>query len=180
MSDFETTIETARLRMRKPRIEDFSASAAMWADPEIVRHISGTPSTVEASWSRSIRYAGHWTIFGFGYWIVEELQSNAFVGEVGFAYHRREITPPIGVPEIGWVLARSAHGQGYATEAVRAAIGWAQRHIHTDKIACLIAPGNVASIRVAEKCGFALSSRTSYANSPALIYRRPLRSGGGT
>lgn len=160
--------------MREPRIADFSASAAMWGDAEVVRYITGTPSTAEASWSRLIRYAGHWKLLRYGYWIVEELESGAFVGEAGFANYRREITPAIAVPEAGWVLARNAHGKGFATEAVAAAIGWAQKHIDTDEIACLIAPENVASVRVAEKCGFRLACRTSYLDSDALIYRRPL------
>jgi RimJ/RimL family protein N-acetyltransferase len=158
--------------MRQPRLDDFLASAAMWADPEIVRHISGTPSTNEQTWSRLLRYIGHWAALGMGYWVVEEAATGKFVGEVGFAYHRRNIEPPIDVPELGWVIARGAQGKGYATEAARAAVAWAKQRLDAvDEIACIIAPENRASIHVAEKCGFTLACETSYMNLPALVYR---------
>ncbi|HYL27142.1 MAG TPA: GNAT family N-acetyltransferase [Candidatus Nitrosotalea sp.] len=161
--------------MRKPRLDDLAASAAMWGDPEITRHITGSPSTTEQSHSRLLRYIGHWAEFQFGYWLVEESVSGTFVGEVGFAHYHRDIEPAITVPELGWVIARRAQRKGYATEAVRAAISWAQRHLAgTDEIACIIAPDNVASIRVAEKCGFTLARETSYMNLPTLVYSRPL------
>jgi len=161
--------------MRQPRLDDFAASAAMWSDPEIVRHISGTPSTLEQSWSRLLRYIGHWTALGFGYWIVEESATGAFAGEVGFARYRREIIPPIDVPELGWMIVRDAHGKGYATEAARAAIAWGERRLGgTAEIACIVAPENVASIRVAEKCGFAFACKTTYMTLPTHVYKRDL------
>ena len=78
--------------MRLHRIEDFDASAAMWADPEIVRHISGVPATREQSWARIMRYRGHWSLLDYGYWVVEDRATGMFIGEVGFADYHREIT----------------------------------------------------------------------------------------
>jgi RimJ/RimL family protein N-acetyltransferase len=107
--------------------------------------------------------------------VVEERATGDFVGEVGFANHRRDIEPPITVPELGWVLARGFQGKGYATEAARAAIAWGRRHFsETGETACIIAPENLASIHVAEKLGFTLVCETSYMQLPTLIYRRPL------
>ncbi len=169
-------IETPRLIMRPPGTDDFAASAAMWSDPEIVRFISGTPSTREQSWARLLRYAGHWAILGFGYWAVEERATGTFVGEVGFADYHRDIEPSLdGIPEVGWVFARSAHGKGYATEAVRASIAWGEEHFSgIREIACIIAPENLASIRIAEKCGFTLVRHTIYQEQPTLLYTRAL------
>jgi RimJ/RimL family protein N-acetyltransferase len=168
------TIETARLVMRLPRIGDFDASAAMWADPEVVRHISGVPASREQSWSRILRYSGHWTLLNYGYWLVEERDTGQFVGEVGFADYHREIQPSLdGIPELGWALARHAHGKGYATEAVRASLRWAAMHFASStQIASLIAPENLASVRVAEKCGFRLWQEGRYHNEPVLLYIR--------
>lgn len=166
---------TRRLRLRRPRMNDFGASAAMWADPEIVRHISGKPSTAQQSWGRLLTYIGHWTVFRFGYWVVEERTTGAFVGEVGFANYRRDIEPAITVPELGWVIARGSWGKGYATEAAGAAIAWGRRRFtETAETACIIAPENRASIHVAEKLGFTLACETSYMQLPTLIYRRAL------
>src|SRR5690242_18830997 len=117
------TIETPRLLMRPHTLADYAATAAMWAEPAVVKYISGTPSTPEQSYSRLLRYAGHWEMLGYGYWVVEDRASGRFIGEVGFADYRREIDPPLhGMPELGWALAPDAHGHGYATEAVKAAI----------------------------------------------------------
>jgi RimJ/RimL family protein N-acetyltransferase len=167
-------IETARLVMRLHRVGDFDASAAMWADPEVVRHISGVPSSREQSWSRILRYSGAWTLLNYGYWLVEERETGEFVGEVGFADYHREIQPSLaGMPELGWVLARHAHGKGYATEAVRASILWAETHFAPSaQIACMIAPENAASVRVAEKCGFRLWQDACYHNDQVHLYIR--------
>ena len=85
----------------------------MWADPTVVRHIGGKPSSLEESWSRLLRYGGLWSLLGYGYWLVEERGSGAFVGEVGFADFRRELEPGFaGAPEAGWVLTAAARGRG--------------------------------------------------------------------
>jgi RimJ/RimL family protein N-acetyltransferase len=169
-------IETPRLRMRLHRLDDFDDFAAMWADAQVVEHITGTPSTREQTWARLLRYAGHWAMMGYGYWVVKERESGAFVGEVGFADYRRKIEPSLeGIPELGWVLAAHAHGKGYATEAARAAVDWGEEHFtHVPRIACIIAPQHHASIRVAEKCGFTLLTQTTYLGSPTLVYTRSM------
>jgi RimJ/RimL family protein N-acetyltransferase len=162
------TLETARLRMRAHRAGDFEDFAAMWSDAAVVRYISGRPFSREESWSRLLRHGGHWAMLGFGFWAVEETATGAFVGEVGFLDLHRDISPPITVPEVGWVLAPRAHGKGYATEAVRAALDWKPG---TDLV-CLIHPENRASIRVAEKCGFRERERTSYHGQPTIVFGR--------
>ena len=101
----------------------------MWADPVVTRHIGGRPFTREEVWARLLRYRGHWAHLGYGFWLIEDKASGEFLGETGFAEFQRAILPPIeGTPEIGWVLATRAHGLGYATEAVRAAVAWGDKH----------------------------------------------------
>ena len=147
-------LETERLRLRGHRLDDYASCAAMWADPVVTRHF-GQPLSGEESWNRLLRYVGHWALLGFGYWVVEEKATSAFIGEVGFADWKRNIEPSLGeMPEIGWVLASPSHGKGYATEAVRAAIAWGEGHFGESRTACIIDPGNLPSIRVAEKCGY--------------------------
>ena len=63
-------LRTDRLTMRPHRLEDFPDTAALWADPEVVRFIGGHPLSREESWARFLRYLGHWTALGFGYWTV--------------------------------------------------------------------------------------------------------------
>jgi RimJ/RimL family protein N-acetyltransferase len=120
-----------------------------------------------------LRYGGLWTFLGFGYWAVEERDSARFVGEVGFADFKREIEPPLdGQPEIGWVLAPWAHGRGFATEAVGAALAWGDRRWAGQPTVCLIAPANLASLRVAAKSGYREFARTTYQGGSTILLRR--------
>src|SRR5580698_334184 len=168
-----SVIETERLRLRGHCPADFAVSAAMWADPVVTRHIGGRPQTEEETWSRLLRYAGHWALLGFGYWAVEEKATGSFVGELGFADYKRELQPALhGTPEIGWVLASPAHGKGYATEAVRAAVAWGDAHFPSAGTACIIAPENLASIRVAAKCGYSRPQPATYKGKPTLLFVR--------
>ncbi len=145
----------------------------MWADPEVVKYISGVPSTLQATWFRMMRYLGHWALLGFGYWAVEDKATKAFAGEVGFADFKRDIDPPIaGIPELGWVIKTAMHGQGFATEAVRAAAEWGDAHLESKRTVCMVAPENLASIRVAEKAGFAEYARTTFMGEPTVMYER--------
>jgi RimJ/RimL family protein N-acetyltransferase len=139
------TLESERLILRGHRLDDFAESAAMWANPEVTRFIGGRPFSEEETWVRLLRYVGHWSLLGFGYWVVREKSSGRFVGEVGFAECRRDIVPSIlGQPEIAWVLAPWAHGQGFATEATTTAIGWGEAHFGPVRTVCLISPENLA------------------------------------
>ena len=178
------TIETARLTLGGHTPADLRDAATMWADPEVTRHIGGRAFTEEEVWARLLRYAGMWSLLGFGYWVVRERDTGRFVGEVGLADYRREITPPLdGVPEVGWALATWSHGRGFATEAVSAALAWSDAHFAARRVAgpsavpssrtvCIIAAENAASIRVAAKCGYQPAAPASYRGQPITIYER--------
>lgn len=166
-------LETARLRLRGHRLHDFPDCKAMWTDPVVFRHIGGKPFSPEEVWTRLLRYVGHWAWLGFGYWAVEEKASGRFIGELGFGNFQRDIEPSLSdVPELGWALVSQAHGKGYATEGVGAAIAWGDQHFGQARTACLIHPDNAASIRVAEKCGYRQLRRTPYKDHDVLWFER--------
>jgi RimJ/RimL family protein N-acetyltransferase len=172
-------IETARLRLRGHRIAVFGDCAAMWADPGVVRHIGGRPFAAEETWAKILRYAGLWSLLGFGYWAIEEKASGRYVGDVGFADFKREVNPSFdGAPEIGWALVPWVHGQGFATEAIGAATGWGDGHFGAERTLCMIDPDNAASIRVAEKCGYREYARATYKGQPTILFRRQGRVAG--
>ncbi len=168
-----SNIDTERLTMCCPRIEDFEESLAMWADPQVVRYITGKPATAEDMWARLLRYVGHWQLMGFGFWVVREKSTGRFVGEVGLADFRRDIVPSLGgSKEAGWVLSPWAQGKGYATEAVRAALRWAEHRFGPERVVCIIDPANEASLKVAHKCGFREFSRGTYKGGPSVMFER--------
>ncbi len=168
-------LETDRLVLDGHRADDLDALAAMWADECVVRHIGGRVSTRQESWFRLLRYRGLWPVLGYGYWAVREKQSGRFMGDVGFADFRRGVEPSIdGRPEAGWVLAEWAHGRGYATEALAAALHWLDRATPHREVASLIDDAHRASMRVAGKCGFVRTgtARIDAAESILLVRTR--------
>ena len=166
-------IDTPRLRLRAHRVDDFAACAALWADPAVTRHIGGRPSSAEEAWTKLLRYAGLWSLLGFGYWAIEEKLTGGFIGELGFADFKRDIVPSLdGRPELGWALASRVHGKGYATEAVRAAVAWGEAHFGSRRTVCLIHPDNLPSLRVAAKAGYRELQRTNYKGLPTIIFSR--------
>lgn len=165
-------IETERLILRGHRLDDFDACAAMWSDPIVTRYIGGKPSTAQQSWFRMLRYLGHWDLLKYGYWAVEEKSSGSYVGELGFADFRRDIEAVSDAPELGWALVSSAHGKGYATEALRAVVAWGDENLDAVRTVCIIHPDNAASIRVAEKCGYREFERVAFGGEPSILYER--------
>ncbi len=166
-------LETPRLILRAHRREDLDACAAMWGDPAMVRHISGRPSTRPEAWRRLLAYAGHWVLMGFGYWAVVEKASGRFIGDVGLSDFKRGVDPRLDdAPEIGWLIAPAAQGRGYATEAAHAALDWIEQALAPPRTACLIDPGNEASLRIAATLGYHETARVELNGSPALVLER--------
>lgn len=144
----------------------------MWADPAVTRHLGG-PLTREDTWARLLRYSGHWTLLGHGFWLIEETATGRYAGDAGFGSLKREISPRFEYPEQGWVLAQWAQGRGFATEAGRAMIAWARSHFGPVPLECLIAPDNAASLRVADKLGYREYARANYKGHLSVLLRRP-------
>lgn len=163
-------LETPRLRMRGHRPEDLEQCSKLWGDAAVVRYVGGKPLAREEVWARMLRYVGHWAWMSYGLWVVEEKTTERFMGEVGFANHKRDTQPSFaGEPELGWVLAPQFHGKGYATEAVQAAMRWGFGRFGARRTVCMIHPENGASLRVAEKCGFHEWQRALYRGEPTIL-----------
>lgn len=171
---FEVSVlETERLILRGRRVDDFPAYADMWAHPDVVRYTAGKPLSREEAWIKFARMAGLWALTGYGFWAVEEKASGKFIGEAGPAEFRRDIEPSLdGKPEFGWGFIPSVYGQGYATEAVSAALDWALKTRTEETYCCIIDRENAASIRVAAKCGFRKTTETVYKGAPVHIFER--------
>jgi RimJ/RimL family protein N-acetyltransferase len=101
------------------------------------------------------RLVADWTLrnlFIFGVW---EKATGAYVGESYLANADWE-APRI---EVGYFVVQSSTGKGYATEAARATIGYAFAHLKVIRVDLCCAADNVASMRVAERCGFVQEGR---------------------
>ena len=162
-------VETPRLVMRGFSEGDLDAWAAIRADPIVAEHVGGVMDRA-SSWSRMAEYIGHWALRGYGQWAVVERSSGELVGRCGLWF-------PEGWPEleVGWTLAHSVWGRGYATEAGAASIEWGRSTLGLTRIASVISPGNERSIAVAERLGMTFDRTTKLADDEVVdVYAKSL------
>jgi RimJ/RimL family protein N-acetyltransferase len=165
-------LETSRLRLRGHTVNDLPACVALWSDPNVTKFITGRPSTTQQTWSRVLAYTGHWALMGFGYWAIEERASGDFVGELGFADFKREVSPHMtGVPELGFALASHVHGRGYASEAVRAALAWSDAHLRARTV-CIVTADNRPSLHIVLKNGYGVLEKLTYNEQDVVLLAR--------
>ncbi len=166
-------LETERLILRPFRADDLAADNALWCEPDVYKFMAGKPSTLEDTWRGILQTIGHWHVLGYGYWAIEEKASGRFIGNMGFGDFRREMVPDMNdTPEAGWVLMTAYHGMGLGTEALAAVTAWGDANLPHDKTACIISPENPASIRLAQKFGYAQVAQTTYKGDPTLLLQR--------
>jgi RimJ/RimL family protein N-acetyltransferase len=144
---FGPTLETPRLLLRPPSVEDFEPWAALMADAEHVRYIGGAQPRAVA-WRGLMAMIGCWAANGFAMFSVIEKSTGRWIGRVG-------PWSPEGWPgtEVGWTLARDAAGQGYAREAAETSIDWAFDTLGWADVIHTIDPDNAPSIALARRLG---------------------------
>lgn len=149
-------LKTSRLRLREWRPADEEPMAFINRDPEVTRYLN-RPVDEAAIGAFFALVTEHWSTHGFGFWAIELRQSsgpNPLIGFVGIAYPT--FLPEVADrPELGWRLARSAWGQGYATEAATAARDDAFRRLDFPEVISIVHPQNGRSQRLAAKLGMA-------------------------
>jgi RimJ/RimL family protein N-acetyltransferase len=150
------TLTTDRLIIAPLSASRFNEHFSNMSDARVVEWLgSGQPQERIEAWRRFCQGAGLWALLGYGYWGVIERASDRMIGMGGFARFERGIPQLEGFPEAGWAFAHNAWGKGIASEFLTAILTWADASIDAAQIRCIISPGNGASIRVAEKNGFA-------------------------
>jgi ribosomal-protein-alanine N-acetyltransferase len=144
-------LTTERLLLREWREEDLEPFARLNADPRVMEFFPGALSRDESD-ALVHRIALHWAQDGVGQWAVERREDGAFLGFTGLSVPAWEaaFTPAV---EVGWRLAVEAWGQGYATEAARAALAFGFEERGLEEILSWTVPANVRSRAVMERLG---------------------------
>lgn len=174
MPDADTvpTLTTARLVMRAFRDDDLDPFATMNADPVVMEHFV-RPMTREDTAAFVTRIDDQWRAAGWGLWALERRDTAEFIGYTGLWPVRFEaaFTPKV---EVGWRLAAAHWGQGFATEAARAAVGYAFDVLGWTEIASFTAVGNVPSQRVMQRLGMRAEPAWDFEH-PAVPEGHPVR-----
>jgi RimJ/RimL family protein N-acetyltransferase len=165
-------LETERLLLREFLDRDRPPFAALNADQRVMEHF---PHALTSDESDELvdRIGQRWAEDGLGLWAVERREDGAFLGFTGLAPPRFEasFTPCV---EIGWRLAASAWGHGYATEAARASLQFGFEGRGLDEILSWTVPANVRSRAVMERLGMTRDPADDF-DHPSLGVDSPLR-----
>lgn len=149
------SLETPRLLLRPPRLEDFDAWAA-FLDDEIATRFLGGRQPRPTAWRTFMGMCGCWHMTGIAMFSVIEKSSGKWIGRLGPWY-------PEGWPdkEVGWGIMREHWGKGYASEGAAAAMDYAFDVLGWAQVIHVIAEDNVASQGVAKKLGSRYQRRVS-------------------
>lgn len=150
MSDYLTpspNIETERLILRGWRESDFETIAAIYADPETAAYIGGVQDRRQ-SWRIFAALIGHQSLRGYTFYAVERKDTGETIGWCGPWYP--EGRPE---PEIGYSLHKPHHGQGFALEAVAAALRDTYDRLGWQTAMSAIDENNAASQKIAKRVG---------------------------
>ena len=132
-------IRTERLRLYPASWEQMDAMIASEQDEELKKAYT---EMLEGC----LRHPDQWDWYAI--WMIEKTDGT-HIGDLCFKGLRED-----GIAEIGYGILERHRGQGYATEAVRAACRWAFRHAEVKSLEAETDAGNAASQRVLEKSGF--------------------------
>jgi ribosomal-protein-alanine N-acetyltransferase len=163
-------LRTERLLLRGWGPGDREPFAALNADPEVMRFFPAPLNRAESD-AFVDRMAVGFERDGFGLWAMAV--DGRFIGFTGLqrVSFEARFTPAV---EIGWRLARSAWGRGYATEAARAALAFAFDTAGLDEVVSFTAVQNLRSQAVMRRLGMTTDPIDDF-DHPRLEPGHPLR-----
>lgn len=144
-------LETERLLLRHLELDDLDDLFALYSDPEVTRFIPDTPLTLaetreQLEWHRN----GHPRHPELGLWATIHKESGAFIGRNGLLPWEIDGRSEV---EVAYMIDKPYWGQGLGTEVALAIRDYGFGRLGLTRLVCLIEPGHVASMRVAEKIG---------------------------
>jgi [ribosomal protein S5]-alanine N-acetyltransferase len=157
-------VTTARLLLRRPQAADAEAIFTRYSsDPRVTRYV-GWPAhrTIEDTQAFLTFSEDQWDRWPAGPYLACSRVDGTVLGSTGVMFETADTAMT------GYVFATDAWGRGYATEALEATIGVA-RNTGVHRLYALCHAEHRASVRVLEKCGFALDgTRRAHAEFPNL------------
>jgi RimJ/RimL family protein N-acetyltransferase len=148
-----TTLETARLILRRLTEDDADHLAALDSEPAVMRYLTGGAATPRDVIEREIlpRFLRSYAREGFGVFAVIEKSTGDFLGWISLRLNEGGDDA-----ELGYRLRTSAWGKGYATEGARTLIGRGFAALGLRRVLATTYEHNRTSRRVMEKLGMTL------------------------
>jgi 3-dehydroquinate dehydratase/shikimate dehydrogenase len=167
-----TVITTPRLALRQWRESDFEPFAALNADLRVRKFFPGLMSREESD-QMAKKMSDMIAKKGWGFWAVSLLATDEYIGFIGIeeVFFQAHFTPAV---EIGWRLAFSHWGKGYATEGAKASLKYGFENLHFKEIVSFTTFQNTRSRHVMEKIGMHHNPKDDF-DHPKLPEGHPLR-----
>jgi ribosomal-protein-alanine N-acetyltransferase len=151
--DFSTfpLLETPRLTLRPLSHADAEAIIAIYGSPQVLAYLNMEPVTTrEQALGLIDWFSGNYDQGDGVQWAFTLRESGQVIGTGGtYAWERGDRHV-----DIGYHVLPAYWGQGYATEATRAMLGWCFATLDVHRVQADCTDGNLASERVLLKCGF--------------------------
>ena len=161
--------ETDRLVFRELEDGDVDGLASMYADPEVMRYIGAGGVRTREDAARAIaKQRTEYRTRGYGEWATVRRDTGELVGECGII--RWPDIDGVEEIEVAYLLARSAWGQGFGTEAAFGIRDWGFQTLDRDRLVSLVYHDNVASIAVARKAGASWEKDVEFAGVTVALY----------
>jgi RimJ/RimL family protein N-acetyltransferase len=143
-------LETKRLALRAPRLEDAKTVAALANDRRIAENVARIPHPYRMADAKSF-IAGSNKTGGEAVFLIT-LRDETVIGACGLT--SQQLKGQERTPELGYWLGVNHWGKGYATEALHAVIDYAFTDLAHEALQAGARVTNPGSRRVLEKCGF--------------------------
>jgi RimJ/RimL family protein N-acetyltransferase len=160
-------VETAHIRLRPFSAADIDGLFLITNQENILLYFPNPDPWTREKTGRFIEeQLSHWEQHGFGWWGVERLDTPGLIGWNGLQY-----LPDTNEIEVGYLISKDYWGRGWTTEGAYASLYFGFETKHIDSIIAIVHPDNIASKRVALKCGMSCVDRNSYFGMDCFRYR---------
>jgi RimJ/RimL family protein N-acetyltransferase len=164
-----TILTTARLRLEPINESHYERMRTLNTDPEVMTYLNaGQPETEEVTRAAITRTMGRWAEWGYSWWALIRLDDGELVGMACLQHLSGDRANPL---EIGWRLARTGWGQGYASEAAAAIVAHAFDVVGAPEVVAVAHPDNAASIKVMTRLGMQYAGMERHYDIDSVVYR---------
>ena len=159
-------IETERLILRRFESGEGQLIYTLNEDPEVTRY-TGDPVRDLAHANEVLDQVilPQYALYNHGRWAVHTKPGMEFIGWCGLKYR-----PERDEVDLGYRFIKTAWGKGFASEAAMASINYGFEKLGLRRIVGRAMPGNIASIKVLEKCGMRFVGEELVDGHPAVTY----------